>query len=412
MGNSKKIVVIGGGASGLMAGIIAARNGADVTILEHKEKIGKKILATGNGRCNFTNAHMNSECFRGEDIKGISSVLKRFSTKDTLEFFASLGVLPKDRNGYYYPKSNQASAIVDVLNMELKRQNVEIVCNSHVTAITKGKQFKIISSTGNYVADSVVLATGGKAAASLGSDGSGYSIAKIFGHTISPVVPALVQLHGNGTFFKQISGVRSDAKISLYVDDKLLGEDIGEVQFTDYGISGIPVFQISRFASIALYQKKTPKVVLDFFPEFSKEELTNFFKNRIDQNSEKKAGEFLVGLINKKLMPILLRASGIRERTLIAEVEKERLERLIDKCKGFEIEITKTNSFEQAQICAGGVRLNEIDLRTMESLYEKGLYITGELLDVDGVCGGYNLQWAWTTGYLAGENAAKGKKYD
>ncbi|WP_461810140.1 BaiN/RdsA family NAD(P)/FAD-dependent oxidoreductase [Faecalimonas sp.] len=412
MGNSKKIVVIGGGASGLMASIIAARNGADVTILEHKEKIGKKILATGNGRCNFTNAYMNRECFRGENIKGISSVLKRFGTKDTLDFFSTLGVLPKDRNGYYYPKSNQASAIVDVLNMELKRQNVEIVCDSHVTAITKRKQFKITSSTGNYVADSVILATGGKATTSLGSDGSGYSLAKVFGHTISPVVPALVQLHGNGNFFKQISGVRSDAQISLYVDEKLLGEDIGEIQFTDYGISGIPVFQMSRFAAIALYEKKTPKVILDFFPEFSKEALTNFFKNRIEQNNEKKAGEFLVGLVNKKLIPILLRASGVRERTLISEVEKERLERLIDKCKGFEIEITKTNSFEQAQVCAGGVRLNEIDLGTMESLYEKGLYITGELLDVDGICGGYNLQWAWTTGYIAGENAARGKKYD
>lgn len=412
MKKSKKIVVIGGGASGLVAAITAARNGADVIVLEHKEKVGKKILATGNGRCNFTNEYMEISCFRGEDVERIDAVLKKFGTKETLHFFDELGVFPKSRNGYYYPKSNQAAAILDVLNMELKRQQVEIVCNSHVTKIEKTKQFKVLSSTGTYMADAVILAAGGKASAVLGSDGSGYSLAKMFGHTISPVVPALVQLRGNGTFFKQISGVRADAKISLYVDGELLGEDTGEVQFTDYGLSGIPVFQISRFAALALYQKKTPKVRVDFFPEFTGEELTLFFEKIIRQNGEKKAGEFLVGLLNKKLVPILLRASGVRERTLISEVEKERLERLIDKCKGFEIEITETNSFEQAQVCAGGVRLNEIDIETMESLYEKGLYLAGEILDADGICGGYNLQWAWATGYLAGKNALKGKKYD
>lgn len=412
MKKSKKIVVIGGGASGLVAAITAARNGADVIVLEHKEKVGKKILATGNGRCNFTNEYMEISCFRGEDVERIDAVLKKFGTKETLHFFDELGVFPKSRNGYYYPKSNQAAAILDVLNMELKRQQVEIVCNSHVTKIEKTKQFKVLSSTGTYMADAVILAAGGKASAVLGSDGSGYSLAKMFWHTISPVVPALVQLRGNGTFFKQISGVRADAKISLYVDGELLGEDTGEVQFTDYGLSGIPVFQISRFAALALYQKKTPKVRVDFFPEFTGEELTLFFEKRIRQNGEKKAGEFLVGLLNKKLVPILLRASGVRERTLISEVEKERLERLIDKCKGFEIEITETNSFEQAQVCAGGVRLNEIDIETMESLYEKGLYLAGEILDADGICGGYNLQWAWATGYLAGKNALKGKKYD
>ena len=412
MKKSKKIVVIGGGASGLVAGIIAGRNGADVLILEHKEKVGKKILATGNGRCNFTNEYMTESCFRSENKERVGTVLNKFGTQETLCFFETLGILPKNKNGYYYPKSNQAAAILDVLNMELKRQQVEIICNSHVTKITKAKQFKIVSSTGIYMADSVILATGGKAAASLGSDGSGYSLVKEFCHTIAPVVPALVQLHGNGTFFKQIAGVRADAKVSLYVDNRLWGEDTGEVQFTDYGISGIPVFQISRFASLALYRKKIPKVRLDFFPEFTREELSTLFENRIRQNAEKKAGEFLIGMLNKKLMPILLRASGVRERTIISEVEKERVERLIDKCKGFEIEITETNSFEQAQVCAGGVRLNEIDINTMESLYEKDLYITGELLDVDGICGGYNLQWAWATGYLAGENAAKGKKYD
>lgn len=412
MKKRKKIVVIGGGASGLVAAIAAARNGADVLVLEHKEKVGKKILATGNGRCNFTNAYMEENCFHSEHPEKIGSVLRAFGTQETLCFFKELGILPKDRNGYYYPKSNQAAAILDVLTMELKRLNVEMICNCHVTKIEKTKTFKVISSIGIYTADAVILAAGGKAASPLGSDGSGYGLAKTFGHTISPVVPALVQLHGNGTFFKQIAGVRADAKVSLYIDDRPAGEDTGEVQFTDYGISGIPVFQISRFAALALYRKELPIVRLDFFPEFTTEELRAFFEKRIERNSEKKAGEFLVGLLNKKLMPILLRASGIRERTVLSELEKERLERLIEKCKGFEIEITGTNSFEQAQVCAGGVRLNEIDMQSMESVYGKDLFIVGELLDVDGICGGYNLQWAWATGYLAGKYAAKGKKYD
>lgn len=413
MSKIRRVAVVGGGASGIVAAIMAARGGASVTVIEHKDRIGKKILSTGNGRCNYTNEYMEADCFRGEDTSIVSNVLKQFGTAETLRFFSELGIVAKSKmGGYYYPKSEQATAVVDVLSMELNCLGVNILCDTHVTEIKKKKDFVIKTNTKNLNADAVILATGGKASAVLGSDGSGYALAKAFGHTISPVVPALVQLHGKGTFFKQVSGVRVDAKVSLNVDGEIVASDIGELQLTNYGISGIPVFQISRFAALALYQNKTPIAVIDFVPDMSKEECFAFLVARKKQNLNKTAEDFLIGMFNKKLIGILLRAAGIRGNTAISEVTEEQLKKLADKCKEFEIEITDTNSFDQAQVCAGGVRTNEIDKSTMESSYIKDLYLTGELLDIDGICGGYNLQWAWATGYLAGVHAAKGTLHD
>lgn len=400
------IVIVGGGASGILAAVMAARKGVPVTILEQKEQVGKKILSTGNGKCNFTNSKMEPSHFRGEDVSIVPKVLQKFDTSDTLKFFSELGILPKERNGYYYPKSEQASAVQEVLIMELKRLRVNVCCNTKVLAIQKKEKFYIRTSDKAYHADAVILATGGKASPVLGSDGSGYTLAKSLGHSINPVVPALVQLHGKGTFFKMVSGVRTDAKIALYVNDTLLAEDTGELQLTNYGISGIPVFQISRYAALSLLEGKTPKAVLDFMPEYSTQELFSFFLNRSQQEQEKTSEEFLVGVFNKKLIPVLLRASKIPGELLVKNLTESQLETLAHKCKTFSIEIIKTNSFEQAQICAGGVRIKEIQSRTMESRLVKGLYITGELLDIDGMCGGYNLQWAWSTGAIAGEAAA------
>lgn len=406
MGKKRKIVVIGGGASGMTAAIMAARNGAEVTILEQKDRLGKKILSTGNGKCNYTNANMDVSFFRGEDPSFVSSVLHKFSTEDTLTFFEKLGVLSKERNGYYYPKSDQASAVLDVLCMEIKKLGIKVCCNTKVLSVQKKENFLIKTSEGTYLADALILSTGGKASPVLGSDGSGYVLAKSFGHSMTPVVPALVQLHGKGTFFKMVSGVRTDAQISLYVDGKCLASDTGELQLTNYGISGIPVFQISRYASFALYENKRPLAVIDFLPEYSTRSLTALLEKRRKENTAKTAEEFLIGIFNRKLIPVLLRASGIRSDLSLHEITKEAMEKLAVKCKTFEIEIIRTNSFEQAQICAGGVRTRELHPETMESKIVKGLYLTGELLDVDGICGGYNLQWAWSTGVIAGTAAA------
>lgn len=405
----RQVIVVGGGASGIVAAISAARNGAKVTLLEQKERIGKKILSTGNGRCNLTNTSMDVSCFRGDDIKIVSKVLEQFGHKESMHFFEELGVLLKDRNGYVYPYSDQASTILDALQMELKYLGVTILTEECVVDITeKNHQFVVTSQKQQYLGDAVILATGGKAAPVLGSDGKGYTFAQKIGHHISPVVPALVQLKCTGSYFKQISGIRTQAKVSLYVDKQFMASDTGELQLTNYGISGIPVFQISRFAAKACNQGNSVCAEIDFFPHMEEQSFYEFMQKRIQRHADKSAEEFIIGLFNNKLGIMLLKEAKIPSKVKIKDVFEEKLQTFIKLCKHFQINVEGTNGFEQAQVCAGGVITAEINPQTMESVYKKNLYITGELLDIDGICGGYNLQWAWATGYIAGRNAAKG----
>jgi len=405
----RHVIIVGGGASGLVAAIAAAREGADVTIVEQKEQLGKKLLSTGNGRCNLTNEYMDSSCFRGDDTSIVSDVLEVFGYQETVAFFEGLGVVLKERQGYVYPISDQAVTILDVLCMEIERLHVKVLLKQAVKSILHDKQgFSVHTTQTHLKADSVILATGGKAASTLGSDGSGYTLSKSFGHHLSSVVPALVQLKGKGHFFKQISGVRTQAKVSLYVNDKYIAENIGELQLTNYGISGIPVFQISRYAAKALDEKKLVMAEVDFIPSMTGDAFGTFLKSRLDMHGHKKAEDFLVGVFHKKLIGLLLKASAINTNEIMRNVSQEKFDKLIYLCKHFRIDIEGTNDFEQAQVCAGGVCTSEINPLTMESVYTEGLYLTGELLDIDGICGGYNLQWAWSTGYIAGKHAAKG----
>lgn len=406
---TRRVIVVGGGAAGLVAAISASREGASVTIIEQKDRVGKKILSTGNGRCNLTNEYMKLECFRGDDTSIVSSVLEQFGYKETLNFFEELGVILKNRQGYIYPISDQATTILDVLRMEIERLSVETILGESVLSIHKSKKgFSVKTNKKIYSSDSVILATGGKASPVLGADGSGYGLAKEFGHSISPVVPALVQLKGKGDFFKQISGVRTNATVSLFVDDRFSDSDTGELQLTNYGISGIPVFQISRHAAKALYAKKHVTAEIDFLPLMDETELQHFIEKRKITHGYKTAEDFFVGMLHKKLIVMLLKESKISLGISANEISKKQWMTLLKRFKAFPIEIESVNSFEQAQVCAGGVRTLEINPQTMESIYQEGLYITGELLDIDGICGGYNLQWAWATGFIAGKNAAKG----
>ena len=405
----RHVVIVGGGASGLMAAISAAREGAEVTIVEQKDRLGKKILSTGNGRCNLTNEYMDETCFRGDDISMIPEVLSAFGYQETVNFFEELGVILKGRQGYVYPLVEQAGAILDALCMEINHSGVRTILGESVTAIHHSDQSFTVKTTKESIqCDAVILATGGKAASVLGSDGSGYALAKAFGHHISPVVPALVQLVGKGHFYKQVSGVRTFAKVSLYVNEKYVCEDTGELQLTNYGISGIPVFQISRYAAKGLYEKQSVVVELDFIPNMSDDAFSAFLEKRIKTQGYKTAEEFLIGIFNKKLIGLLLKASRIDTDTIISDITEEQFTKLLYVSKHFRTEIQETKGFEQAQVCAGGVRTTEIHPHTMESIYTDGLYLTGELLDIDGMCGGYNLQWAWSTGYIAGKHAAKG----
>ena len=405
----RHVIIVGAGASGLIAAITAAREGALVTLIEQKDRVGKKILSTGNGRCNLTNTYMNLECFRGDDLSTVAKVLEQFGYEDTIQFFEELGVLLKDRQGYIYPISDQATTILDVLRMEIERLQVKVLVEQKAEQIKRTKKgFAVTTNQTVVYGDAVILATGGKAAPVLGSDGSGYGLAKSFGHHMSPVVPALVQLKGKGNYFKQISGVRANATVRVFVDGTFIAADTGELQLTNYGISGIPVFQISRYAAKALYAKQPVVVEIDFLPSLEENNLKAFLEDRIKKHGSKTMEDFFIGMFHKKLISMFLKEANIPSHVIAAELQDTKWKRLCNDIKHFKVQIEDTNSFEQAQVCAGGILTSEIDAETMESNYVEGLYLTGELLDVDGICGGYNLQWAWSTGTLAGKAAARG----
>ena len=403
----RHVAVIGGGAAGMMAAITAAREGARVTILEHKDRIGKKILSTGNGRCNFTNTYQTPACYRSDNRDFAWNIIQKFNVEKTISFFKELGIYPKDRNGYLYPYSDQAAAILEVLQIEVAKLDICVMTEINVLDIQPVKRgIRVTTDKKTITADSVILACGSKAAPVTGSDGSGYQLAKLFGHRIVPVLPALVQLRCAEKFYKSISGVRVQGTVEVYADDIFLASDTGEIQLTNYGISGIPVFQVSRYAAKALYKKQSVTAVLNFMPDMNKEEFLLFLKERITLCPYKTLDEFFTGVFPKKLCELWIRLSRLPKEMRVSDLSGEQLEKLVLLIQHLRTHITETNSFEQAQICCGGVDTTEINPDTLESNYVPGIYFAGELLDVDGICGGYNLQWAWSSGFVAGKEAA------
>lgn len=403
----RKVAIIGGGASGMTAAISAAQKGAAVTIFEHKDRIGKKILSTGNGRCNFTNIVQEPSCYHSENENFPWKVVEKFDARSIISFFLQLGVYSKNRNGYIYPNSDQASAVLDALRTEIDRLGVHVMTSVECAEIRpRKKDFLIVTDIGTFCADRVILCTGSKAAPGTGSDGSGYRFAKQFGHRIVPVLPALVQLRCREDFFKSISGVRVEGTVTLWSEGKCAAAERGEIQITNYGISGIPVFQVSRYASRLLYEKKEVKAVLDFMPDFTKEQTREFLIERIKTRPEKSAEMFLIGLFHRKLSDLWIRLAGIYRGKRAGEFSDLELERLVALIKEFTLTVAATNSFDQAQVCCGGVDTSEVNPDTLESLYVPGLYYAGEILDVDGMCGGYNLTFAWASGYIAGTESA------
>lgn len=403
----RHVAVIGGGAAGMMAAITSAREGARVTILEHKERIGKKILSTGNGRCNFTNTYQTPACYRSDNRDFAWNIIQKFNVEKTISFFKELGIYPKDRNGYLYPYSDQAAAILEVLQIEVAKLDICVMTEINVLDIQPVKRgIRITTDKKTITADSVILACGSKAAPVTGSDGSGYQLAKLFGHRIVPVLPALVQLRCAEKFYKSISGVRVQGTVEIYADDIFLASDTGEIQLTNYGISGIPVFQVSRYAAKALYKKQSVTAVLNFMPDMNKEEFLLFLQERITLCPYKTLDEFFTGVFPKKLCELWIRLSRLPKEMRVSDLSGEQLEKLVLLIQHLRTHITETNSFEQAQICCGGVDTTEINPDTLESNYVPGIYFAGELLDVDGICGGYNLQWAWSSGFVAGKEAA------
>lgn len=402
-----KIAVIGGGSSGLMAAIVAAQEGAQVCIFEHKDRVGKKLLSTGNGRCNFTNMNQEPIHYHSENVLFPWEIIKKFSAQQTVAFFLKLGIYSKNRNGYLYPQSDQASAVLDVLRMEVKRLGIQIKTDAKCKDIRPvAGGFVIDTEAGEFSAGKVILASGSKAAPVSGSDGSGYLLAQKLGHRTIPVLPSLVQLRCKENFYKGIAGVRTDGRVSLYVDGQCQAKDQGEIQLTNYGISGIPVFQVSRYASIGLYENRQVTAVLNFMPDFTEEQFLAFLRNRIETRPQKTAEEFLTGLFHKKMSDLWIKLAHLERNRTMGDYTEEEIRRLAHLIQNFRTEIIGTNSFEQAQVCRGGLDTQEVCPDTLESLLVPGLYFAGEILDVDGICGGYNLQWAWSSGYTAGKEAA------
>lgn len=405
----KRVGIIGGGASGLVAAIGAARNGAEVTVIEHMDRVGKKILSTGNGRCNLTNYKMEEDCYRCGRKDFPMQVIRKVNVNETLEFFMELGIVPKNRNGYIYPNSDQAASVLDVLREEIERLKIRILLSCHVEKIEKKNGgFFIHTDQGTVETDALILAAGSKAAPSTGSDGSGYEYARQLGHSIIKPLPALVQLRCQGNMYKQMAGIRTEAEVSLQADGITLAKDKGELQITDYGLSGIPVFQVSRYAARALDEKKKVRVYVDFMPGWDNSESFRLLKKRALLLAYKPAAELFTGMLNRKLAQVLLKLAGIDGNISCGSLTGKQLEKICKELKEYEAVVMSVNPFANAQVCCGGVDTNEIDETTMESRFCPGLYMAGEILDVDGICGGYNLQFAWSSGLIAGRCAAGG----
>lgn len=400
------VIVIGGGASGMTAAVCAARKGKKVLLLEKNNKLGKKIAASGNGKCNLTNAVISSVCYHNAYPNELSAVLDQCDTSTVLRFMQSLGIRCKEKRGYFYPMSEQAAVVVQMLQAEMEHLNVTVVLEERFLELIRGRgSFCVVTEKNRYQSTNVILASGGMAAPKLGAENTGYLTLKKLGHTIVEPVPALVQMLAKERYIKKISGVRTDARICLKAGERQYCEE-GEIIFTDNGISGIPVFQLSRYVAESVKRGEKPQLLINVLPDCKCAELLHEIREMIQYNPMLPLEYLFRGYCNHKLVYALISESGLDATRPCKEVKPVELERLTKLLFAVPFQITGTNGFEQAQVTRGGVPLYEINPVTMESKKVSGLYITGELLDIDGMCGGYNLHFAWATGMLAGDGVA------
>ena len=402
-----EIAVIGGGASGMMAAITARKSGKEVVILERKDRILKKVLITGNGRCNITNVNANISNYFGKNISSVENILNSFNPQDTMDFFNGLGIICNEENrGKVYPLSGQASSVVDALRFEAERLGVRIETEFYVRKIEKeGFKFKIYSEERKKIeAGRVIIAAGGQSYPELGSNGSGFELAKELGHSVTKLSPSIVQLKSEKHQVKGLQGIKTDVAVTAYGDNKKICTYDGELLFTDYGISGNVVFNISFV--MPLY--KNVEFEIDFMEKFDYNELYEILKERKKIMSHLTMENYFNGMINKKLGQFLSKVSGIEKLSKpVKDLNDSEIRKLCTVLKKYRVKILDTTGFKNAQITAGGVSLDEVNPETLESKIVKGLYFSGEVLDVYGECGGFNLQWAWASGYIAGKNVAK-----
>lgn len=395
------VVIIGGGASGLMSALTAAENGHSVTLLERQARVGRKLLSTGNGRCNLSNTQISPEHYHGTDPDFARFALDSFGFSDTTDYFRSLGLITaSDPEGRVYPFSDHAGSVVDVLRLTADGRGVNTLTGAEVSAVhRKGESFLISFGGQMLSAQKLIICCGGLAGKKLGGSTSGYELLESLGHSRTKLRPALVQLTTDTTFVRSLKGIRAQADIMLKKYGSPIAQCSGEVQFTDFGLSGPAIFELSRAASVS---PGGLAACLDLLPGVSRAELSKLLTARRERLPRLTAEDLLTGTLHNRLGRTVVRYTGLDLNTPLSSLNSSACEKVAAAVKSFELEVTGTLDFDSAQVSAGGIRTSEFNAETLESRIVPGLYAAGEVLDIDGDCGGYNLQWAWSSGRLAG----------
>lgn len=398
----KTVVIIGGGASGLMAALFAAKDPHNrVLLLERQQRLGRKLLATGNGRCNLSNTRADAAHYHGEDADFVRSALAAFSPADTLSFFEELGLLSvEEYGGRVYPLSNSANSVLDVLRLALERAHVEVHTACRVVRVRAERGgFAIECENERFFADALIVACGGAAGGKLGGVKDGYELLQSLGHSRTKLYGALVPLVTAPDYPRALKGVRADAAVTLRRGDTVLACSEGEVQFTETGVSGPAVFDVSRMASAS---GGGTEIAFDFFRGRGDAELLAMLGARRAQLPQLEAGELLCGMLHNRLGRMCVKYAGLSGAAPLGDLSESELARVLSACRDFSLEVRGTAGFDSAQVTAGGISTKQFDPATLQSRLVPGLYACGEVLDIDGDCGGYNLQWAWSSGALAG----------
>ena len=396
------MIVVGAGAAGFIAAITSARAGHTVTLLEQNNKTGKKILVSGNGKCNIDNKYITTNRFHGQNPDFIEKILEGYGVEIVEKFFTSIGLeLIEGKEGKMFPMSLQASSVVELLEYEAKRVGVQIICDCAVTSISKeADTFTVETSQGTKRCKKLLLASGSPAAPQLGGSNSGYAFATKMGHNLIPRHPSLVQLCSDETWVKACAGVKVAGVAQLYANGEYITEKKGDLLFTNYGISGLAILDLSREVSTRLANFDYCELNLDLMPELSKEKLSNLLLNRLNEGSDKPLTTWLQGVLNKKLIHIILEQSKCKVKTE-RELNRKEIGKLVYSIKNLKLSINDTKGFKGAEVATGGINTIEVDPQTMESKLVPNLYFAGEILDVDGDRGGFNFHFAWVSGLRA-----------
>lgn len=399
----KKVAIIGGGASGILAGIYAAENDCKVTIYEKLNKLGKKILISGNGRCNISNSNISSKNYNGHNPKIVNNIFSKFSPENTRNFFLSIGIpFKEEKNGKLFPSSLQSSTITRILQYKLEQNNVQIRLEVDVKKIYKNEnKFIIKTDKDEKKFDSVIIATGGRSFPKLGGNKTGYEIAKSFNHKVYHQFPAILPISIPMKSLHKLQGIKWDCKLFILHKNKIIDSSNGELLFTAYGISGPATLDISRTVNQHIIENKEVEIVIDFFPNLDESQLKNILENLwIDKN--KKIEFSLIGILKDKIPNFLLKSINIDPNSTVASLNSKQKKDILYILKNLSLKNPQIRDINDAVVTSGGIDVNEINPKTMESKLVKDLYFTGEILDIDGISGGYNLQFAWSCGAIAG----------